>query len=330
MSSLEGQRILFIAPRFFGYEREIVAALRERGAVVDWLADRPYDSPLMAAATRFAPRTILPLADRLYYRQIEELAPAGYNQILVVNGQTVSLGFLTSLRRWFPTALFTLYMWDSLENRGRTVDSFRFFDRVLSFDPETVKTFGIQLRPLFFTRTGDPILPGEAAYEAIFIGTAHSDRYAVITGLRARLDPAIRTFWFLYLQSAWLFYAYKTIKPDMRSAKRSDFSFAPMDKHHLHETVARSIAIVDIEHPRQRGLTMRTFETMGLNRKLITTNRHVAEYEFFDRNNILVIDRQEPVVPVEFFTDPYRPLAPQMAYRYSLEGWIDEVLVCNT
>ncbi len=326
MLSLDGQRILLIAPRFFGYERDIVAGLRARGAHVDWLADRPYDSPMMAAMTRFVPQAILPLADRLYRRQLDGLAPAAYDHILVINGQTVSHAFLQSLRRDFPRARLTLYMWDSLENRGRTVKNFRLFDKLLSFDPLTVQQYGMQLRPLFYTRVADPVAPEAALYDASFVGTAHSDRYAVSTRLNAAFDSDVRTFWYLYLQSNWLFSVYKATKPGMRGAERGDFEFAPMDKARLKQVVEQSLAIVDVEHPRQRGLTMRTFETMGLNRKLITTNRHAAEYDFFDPDNILVIDRQSPVVPAAFFATPYRPLSPDMYYRYSLDGWIDDVL----
>lgn len=326
MLRLDGQRILFVAPRFFGYDREIADALRARGAQVDWFEDRPYNSAQMTAMTRFAPRAILPFADRLYCRQLEALAPSHYDHVLVLNGQTVSRTFLKLLRQQFPSACFTLYMWDSLENRARTVENFSFFDRLLSFDPQSVVEYGMRLRPLFYTRVATPVEPRTASYDASFVGTAHSDRYAVITQLQAVLDPGLRTFWYLYLQSDWLFTAYHLLKPAMRNATRDDFHFAPMNKDHLQQTVEQSLAIVDIEHPRQRGLTMRTFETMGLHRKLITTNSHVKSYDFFDPDNILVIDRHAPVVPAAFFATPYQPLAPALFYRYSLDGWIDDVL----
>ncbi|MCW4461893.1 hypothetical protein OK349_09245 [Sphingomonas sp. BT-65] len=326
MPILKGRRILFIAPRFFGYDLEIANGLRKRGAHVDWLADRPYDTAAMAALTRFVPQMILPFADRLYDRQLSALGPASYDHILVLNGQTVSREFLKSLRAQFPSAVFTLYMWDSLENRGRTIENFPLFDRLLSFDPQSADRYGMQLRPLFFTRVAPPVALQDARYDASFVGTAHSDRYAVITRLKQALSPELRAFWYLYLQSNWLFSVYKTIKPGMRSAKRTDFRFVPIDKDRLQQVVEQSLAVVDIEHPRQRGLTMRTFETMGLQRKLITTNRYVEQYEFFDRDNIMVIDRQSPVVPTSFFTTPYRPLSPEMYRRYSLEGWIDDVL----
>ena len=326
MGSLEGQRILFIAPRFFGYEREIADAMRARGAVVDWLADRPYDSAVMAAVTRFAPNAILPFADRLYRSQLEDMASSQYDHVLVINGQTVSHQFLTWLRRSFPTAIFTLYMWDSLDNRGRVVENFSFFDRILSFDPLTVERYGASLRPLFFTRSSASLPSDQMEYDATFIGTAHSDRYAVVSRLRADLDPQLRTFWYMYLQARWLFHVYKATNDGMRSAKQDEFEFTPLGKDRLKQVFERSVAIVDIEHPRQRGLTMRTFETLGLHRKLITTNALVRDYDFYDPDNIYVVDRDEPKIDRDFFYRPYRPLPNDIFARYSVNGWIDETL----
>ena len=324
--SFKGRRVLLIAPRFFGYERDIVEALQWRGAVVDWLPDRPYDSAPMAAATRLAPRLILPFADRLYHRLLEKIGPATYDYVLVINGQTVSKAFLRSLRGNFPSARLILYMWDSLENRGRVVENFAFFDSLLSFDPVTVERYGMRSRALFYTHVRQPDDADAVAYDATFIGTAHSDRFAVISRLREGLDPGLRTFWYLYLQSEWVFNVYRATKAGMRSAKRTDFEYQPMNKKVLQHTFENSLAIIDVEHPMQRGLTMRTLETLGINRKIITTNRHIRDYDFFDEANVALIDRNKPFVDAAFFHEPYKPIPYETFSRYSIDGWIDEVL----
>ena len=52
---LRGKRILFIAPAFFGYHIDIIEEMKARGAVVDWLPDRPFNSSLAKGVTRFTP-----------------------------------------------------------------------------------------------------------------------------------------------------------------------------------------------------------------------------------------------------------------------------------
>jgi hypothetical protein len=100
---------------------------------------------------------------------------------------------------------------------------------------------------------------------------------------------------------------------------QTDFVFTKVDSNALMK------AILDIEHPNQRGLTMRTFETMGAQKKLVTTNALIAEYDFFDTSNICILDRKNPKIPKDFLESPLVPLAPDIYRRYSIEGWLDEI-----
>lgn len=326
MKRLDGKRVLLVAPRFFGYERDIRGEIERRGAVVDWLPDRPFDKPLMTALTRHRPQWVLPAADRLYERLLQQMGATHYDAILVVNGQTLSRRMLGKLRTGFPAAKLVLYMWDSIENRRGVLDNLPLFDTTYSFDPLSVRNYGMRLRPLFFSKGFERPVEADFDHHLSFVGTAHTDRYEVVSRLRQSLQPGLRSYWYLYLQAPWVYYAYRLATPAMRNARRRDFHFTPLDKRTLQEVFARSRAILDIEHPQQRGLTMRTFETMGGYKKLITTNAHVRDYDFFDSQNICVVDRAAPRASREFLESPFVPIAPILYRRYSIEGWVDEVL----
>ena len=71
---------------------------------------------------------------------------------------------------------------------------------------------------------------------------------------------------------------------------------------------------------------MRCIETMGAKRKLITTNGHIAEYDFYDPNNILIVDRQNPVVPSGFTTSPYRDIPAEVYDCYRIDRWLETIL----
>ncbi len=326
MQQLKGKRVLLIAPRFFGYELEIQREMRRRGAVVDWLADRPFDTPWQAAATRLVPSAVHKIADQFYRRALEGMAADQYDLVLVINGQTISVPTLASFRTRFPRARFVLYMWDSMENRSNSATLLDQFDTAFSFDPRSVKEYGMGFRPLFFSTGFERHSTGEFAYDLSFIGTMHTDRYEVISKVRRSLGDGIRAHWYLYLQAPWVYWAYRTVKPAMRSAKLSDFSYAPLGREEVQRVFAQSRAVIDIEHPRQFGLTMRTFETVGCGKKLITTNAQVRHYDFYDPRNVCIIDRKEPHIPPEFLSTPYVDLVPALYYKYSVAGWLDEIL----
>lgn len=320
------QRVLLIAPRFFGYERDIMAEIERRGAIVDWLPDRPFDSPAMSALTRFRPRWVQPAATRLYGELLEGFGARSYDIVLVINGQTLSADMLATLRAAYPRARFVLYMWDALANRPHVQKNLSLFDRVHTFDPGDAKTFGMSLRPLFYGSGFDRMAdPREEKYHLCFIGTAHSDRFPIVHRLRRNLPPEIKGFWYLYLQAPWVLRVRQLIEPSMRNARIEDFKFVPLEKSRTQEAVADSRAILDIEHPKQCGLTMRTFETLGSGKKLVTTNSRVKDYDFFSSQNVCVIDRNDPKIPSGFLETPFSPLAEAVRRRYSIAGWLDDL-----
>ncbi len=326
MKRLDGKRVLFVAPRFFGYERDIHAEVERRGAAVDWLPDRPFDTPAMTALTRLRPGWVLPAADRLYSRMLEGFAAPHYDMVLVVNGQTLSRRMLMRLRAAHPGARFVLYMWDSIANRAHVRDNLALFDRVCTFDPRDAEHYGMHLRPLFYGHgfVAAPDMP--MLHHISFVGTAHTDRFAVVDRLRRTLPQTIDAYWYLYLQAPWVLQVYRWTKPGMRHARAEDFLFVPLGKPTLQAVFSGSRAILDIEHPRQFGLTMRTFETLGAGKKLVTTNAGVREYDFYSEGNVCVIDRQAPSIPREFLERPFEPLPKVLRERYSITGWLDEVL----
>jgi len=325
MTSLDGKRVLFFAPRFFGYENDIRMEIERQGAYVDWLPDRPFDSSFMKGVTKVSPKLVHSSASRYYLRLLAGMGATHYDYVFVVNGQTLSSDMLQGLRGRFPTAKFILYLWDSIENRASVLRNISHFDDVLSFDPVDCKLYGLRLRPLFFSTgfQGDDCIDWELHLS--FIGTMHSDRYVVIDRLRRSLDSDLSIFWYLYIQAPWVLQIYRLKDPAIRRAQRDEFRFVPLEKSKCSSIFARSRAILDIEHPRQRGLTMRTFETLGMHKKLVTTNANVRGYDFFDSNNICVLDRLKPVIPRQFLQTPYKVVRPEIYRRYSLEGWIQEV-----
>lgn len=328
MNELLGKKILLVVPRFFGYEKEIIEELQRHGALVDWLPDRPFDTPALTALTKIAPQLIFPLTDSLYDKLLGQYGSSHYDWVLVVNGQTLSAPCLQRLRGDYPAAKFVLYLWDSLANRSHVRNNLTAFDRVLSFDHLDAQKYNFLLRPLFygrgFSKTENVVMP--VLYDISFVGTAHSDRFSVVDRVRAQLAPDVAAFWYLYLQAPWVMHYYRLTKPSMKHARVDDFEFKPLSKTKVQAVFSESSCILDVEHPNQVGLTMRTFETLGAQKKLVTTNVNVRDYDFFNPENICVIERTAPKIPADFLKSPFVPSDYSTYAKYSIEGWVKEVL----
>lgn len=322
--SLDNKKVLLVAPQFFGYEQEIRSEFERRGAQVDFLLDRPFTSVFLKALTRWRRKWVISAAERYY--QTQSNIAGDYDYVFVVNGQTLSAQVLEQWRKCFGRAKFFLYMWDSFGNRKDVVSNLRYFDHAFTFDRSDAKVYGINFRPLFFSKGFEATADEPPQWDISFIGTAHTDRYAVVSKVAAQLGVGVRSYFYLFLQAHWVYWLYCVISPGFRSAKLSDFRFEPLTKSDVQQVFFSSRAVLDIEHPQQTGLTMRTLETLGARKKLITTNANVLSYDFYSASNICVIDRFAPVIPASFLLSPYFDVDPSIYQRYRLEGWLDEIL----
>jgi hypothetical protein len=151
-----------------------------------------------------------------------------------------------------------------------------------------------------------------------------------VNSLSNKLPKHIVTYWYLYLQAPWVLKFYRWTNPSLQNAKASDFQFNPLNKNAVQEVFAQSSAILDIEHPNQNGLTMRTFETLGAGKKLVTTNPDIRNYDFFNEDNVFIIDRSDPVIPGMYLERPFKKWSLDIMNRYSIAGWLEEILELKT
>lgn len=318
--------VLMIAPRFFGYEAEIKKCLENKGAIVDWLPDRPYDKAWQLAVLRLLPKVMLAIVNNYYFKKLKTLPISKYNIIFAVNTVTLTPRVIKKIKDLNPGAKYILYMWDSMENRDHVRHILGLFDSTWCFDPCTAIKYGMKFKPLFYLNDYSTCNPASVIYELSFVGSIHSDRYAIINKMKYILQNKLYFYNYLYLRSNLIFWILKIIKPSMWRAGYKEFKFKPISKADLIKIFHQSKVILDIEHPKQRGLTMRTFEALGAKKKMVTTNHQVRDYDFFHPDNIAVIDRKNPVVLDAFWTSPYRNIPDEIYEKYSIDAWVNEIL----
>lgn len=130
---------------------------------------------------------------------------------------------------------------------------------------------------------------------------------------------------YLYFPNKILFFYRKLINSSFRSASMKEVNFKALSSRNIAEVFFSSLGVLDINHPRQTGLTMRTFEVLGAGCKLITTNAHIKEYPFYNTNNIFIIDRNNPHIEKAFIEKPFIPYSKEINHTYSLVGWIEDI-----
>lgn len=330
--SSEVYSCLLIAPDFFGYSKEIKAALHRRGVNAMVYDDRPATDTLTKSLIRISPRILKNKADAYFDRVIEAARVHPITEVLVIKGQALSCDAIRRMRAAFPAARFTLYFWDSYQNMSPdSPQKVALFDRAFTFDPiDAASDSRLQYRALFYLDEYGSLPKVEQDIDLFFFGTIHSDRYQVLKRLSQALPAQVRVKKILYFASRLVYWARRVLQPAFWTAKTSEFIFKPVPKAELKALLARSRIVLDIERPIQAGLTMRTLETVGARKKIITTNPFAAKTDFYRPENVLVIDRNNIVIPPEFLSSEFVELPAEISRKYTLNGWLDDVFFARS
>ena len=154
--------------------------------------------------------------------------------------------------------------------------------------------------------------------ELFFVGSFHSDRLKVLENVIA-MNPDIDFYSHFYIHPV----TFLTNKIPFR--KRSLFRFRKMEYSEMIERINKSVAILDIQNISQNGLTTRIFEALGARSKIVTTNRNILEYEFYNDNNILIVDRNVPVIDKKWLASDYEEYDEALLNNYHINSWIKDV-----
>ena len=324
---LSNKNILLFSPSFFSYENLIKDAFERVGATVFLYDERSINKQFSKALLKIAPCLFNGKTYKYYKRIVLENINKRIDYILIIRCDMVTTRVLSLLKRSFPNAKLCLHLWDSLKNIKGIKKKLFYFDYISSFDLEDCKTnSSFHFRPLFYSKDFvDKTLSVE--YDLCFCGTIHSDRFYILKSL---VDQAAKnnlsSYVFAYLPGHFMFLYYKLFGKGFKLAKKSFFSYNKKTILEISQIEKSSNVIIDIQHPKQTGLTMRTIEMIGANKKFITTNKNIVNYDFYNPNNILIIDRKKPILDLGFFKKQYDPLPKHILAKYSIDQWVFDVV----
>jgi hypothetical protein len=331
LDKINKKNILFFSVQTFNLEKEIKKKLESFGAVVDYFDERPSNTNFTKGIIRLK-RSLYQYKIDKYYRDIlENCKKVNYNFLFVNRGEVVPAFFLEAFKQQQPNCEMIFYTWDSFTNHSHPTTILKYFDKKFTFDPGDAQKYDIEFRPLFFLDSYKKLKENDNAnfkYDLLFLGTAHSDRYKISSKIVAWCNAQNLTNFCYYFMHGRFVYFYK--KMFDKSFKEFDFkklSFKSLTTNEILELYRQSRVVLDINHPGQKGLTMRTFETIGAGKKMITTNSEIKKYPFYNPNNIYVIDRNNISLEHGFFSKNYQDVTTQIYHKTSIEGWLESLFV---
>lgn len=322
-------KVLFLCPRFFNYENEISDALRRSGATVDYFDEKPFNNVFFKIILRlWKDNNYLKHISDSYFEKVLSRADDNYDYVIVLKGESLDRKNLLKFKEKYKSAKFIYYAWDSIKNYPHIQKYLNLFDRVFTFDDSDAREYDFMNHlPLFYS----PDFVNQTAKSSLinrkptiaFLGTVHSDRYKLLGEIYKKHKHDYNLKFVLFFPSiiVLLGFIFTNIK-DILKFKLYHFTLRSRNKQEIAAFFSDADAVIDIQHPRQTGLTMRTIECLPLKRKFITTNSRVKDYDFYSVDNFYFIDRKDIKIDSSFFSSPFDDSHSDVVSRYSVDSWV--------
>lgn len=317
-------KILLIAIDFFGYDIEIKKAFENKGHSVDVIYDYPKFSivPKRFLSMKMKSKLI----KYFQYREFNKIKNYTYDSIITIVGRYLLPEILDLLKKQNKNADFILYMWDDVA-RVENFDCIKnYFNKIFSFDDIDCKKFGFNFLPLFYSEKYSKIdnNPKQLEYDLASNFTLHSDRIDFLKKIKSEKN---KNLYFRFVTNLFVFFI--IIVKNRLIKFRKDNIYVTIKSFSQQQNIKfmkKSKAIIDIQHPSQNGLTIRTIECMGLGKKIVTTNMNISKYDFYDKNNCIIVDRLNPKIDWNLLDTDYKPLSNDIYIKYSINTWVDVLL----
>ena len=90
--------------------------------------------------------------------------------------------------------------------------------------------------------------------------------------------------------------------------------------------LSKSRVLLDYNQKNQVGLSMRCMDSLFFNKKLITNNKSIRKYDFYNPNNIFIIGIDNYKDIVKFINSDYVKVDDDIIKKYDISNWISHFL----
>ncbi len=285
------KNILIICPVFHGYEERIISCIRQSKKYnnIYYIKDTPLNSEkIYLYLKNLIPRLSAVLLKLFNKRILKFVRKNKINTLFIVKGTYVYSDTMSIIQKEFPEIKVVLYEWDSIFSNPNALNLLNVIKNSYTFDFDDAHSYDrYKYLPLFYSFDQLPEQTHKNKDIDFLLVCAFSvERMPIFLKIK---DLCERNGWIF----AFHFYVqhgvYLKYKSTMRPYK-SFISFESLDYEKYYSLVCRAKAVVDIVGSGQTGLTIRTIEALSQNCHLLTTNKRIAEMEFYTDNNITIVD----------------------------------------
>ncbi|MBV8328188.1 lipopolysaccharide core biosynthesis protein rfaS [Chryseobacterium sp.] len=207
--------------------------------------------------------------------------------------------------------------WDSFSKIDGQKETIPYYDLAFSFDADDCKNYNLKKISNFYFN--EELYSPNPVHEIVFLGT-FDKRFDDLTQIINQMNKEhIDIKSFIYHPRDF------SVDPQIENNIIKIPNIIPFNESY--KVNEKGKILLDLAHENQSGLSFRPFDALGSEKKLITTNKAIKNYDFYNPNNIFVIENINNIqIPSEFFTSPYEKVEKNIREKYSFKNWINTIL----
>jgi hypothetical protein len=240
---------------------------------------------------------------------------------IVVFDYTIEPYFCDFIEHNFPEKKIILFYDNTIRGDAKKTNEIALYKskwRIYSYDEPDCSFFNIIYNPEFIMGQYliDKNYDGRDAEDRIFFIGRSKDREERLSLLKNKFDA-------LKLNNL-------IISVDENNSNASG-SFLPYPE--VLREVRRSKILLDVVKDEQAGMTQRELESVYFEKKLLTDNLYIKNRDYYNENNIFLIDYSKPDILEglkEFLEKPFVPVDPEIIKNYTIEAWTGRFMDGNS
>ena len=310
-------KILFLAPDYLDLHIPIIKELEKEGHTVHYIKDKMFTFDWHYPYLGYHDRLFKYLKASInhsfqkYWTDIikkDSEITKYYDIFLCINGCSFHKILLNCIRQINPNIKTRLYLWDN-SKFYEYFHNAKYFDKVYTYDLEDSKKFGAKFLPFYWISSNKEKV--KEVYDISIVGTNHDNRYEIVKTIEQQIKNNNITYYFKILD---------------KSLPQSDIIIhKAIDVQECNNIIKKSKCILDTDRKSQTGTTPRLIWALAMNKKIITTNQYIKYMPFYDPDNILIIDRNNPRIDLNFLRHKQSSIIHPEIEKHRFDLWIKEL-----
>ena len=220
--------------------------------------------------------------------------------IVILGENGYSKNISKYIRKKNKKCKIVMYFWNNINEVYEKHLQDKNIDEFWTFDKNDAKKYNMKYNPQFYTKD-IKLETNSQEFDILFLGRAKNRKNEIIA-LKNKLEQQNLKCKFIIIEDGKDYIEYEKYL----------------------DLISKSKCILDYNEKGQVGLTLRPMEALFLNKKLITNNSDIENYDFYNPKNIFILGENKMEEISQFIDIPNEKIDENIINNYDFNSWVEK------